>query len=413
MTESNMRKFSFFLLVTVVVLCQAVVTRAEETKSWTDKIKISGDFRYRHEFISQEYYRAADSSKVRGFDRNRHRIRVRLGLTAQVSPSMDAVFRLASSTFTSIEKENKTAAGDPISTNQDLSGGFAPKPLWIDRAYADWHPTQLKWLDARAGRQPVPFEFTDLVWDPDLDVEGISALLSHKMDKHELFLRAGGYWVNELGPSSYTKHALDQGVFEGQIGGKLTMDKASVQLAVAYIDYGNVKGNPTLYAHNNGFGNSLVPVAGRGNDTLGYKYDFNLINVNGNVKFKLDKVEPTLLFDFVTNGDAETDPAYNKTLGTSWLAGVSFKFSKLPFDWDFAYNYRDQQKDATIGAFADSDPGGGGTNYNGHKASIGVAVLPGTRLAATYFKNVKDPENLNSKKQLDYDRVQADLEVKF
>lgn len=183
------------------------------------------------------------------------------------------------------------------------------------------------------------------------------------------------------------------------------------ELAVAYYDYGNVKNDPTLYNQTTGFGNATYIDSALGRTF--YKYDYNLLNVMANVKCKLVNVEPMVLFDFVTNGAAKTDPAYNKKLNTSWLLGAAAKFSKLPVDWDLAYNYRVQQKDATLAAFAESDPGGGGTNYQGHKVALGVGVLHNTRLVATYMHDTKDPENSNTNKRLGYDRFQADLEVKF
>jgi hypothetical protein len=376
--------------------------------SWLDKVKLSGDIRYRHEFISSETSNSA-GAKVRIYDRNRHRLRARLGLQVTVNPLVDAYFRLGTSTFAS--NTNNPGAGDPISTNQDMSGGFTPKPFWLDRAYIDYHPW--KFFAARAGKQPVPFESTDLVWDGDLNVEGVAALFTHKMDKNEVYVRAGGFWAGERGASA-TKHALDQGLFAGQIGGKLAMDKLSCGLAVAYIDYGNVKGNPTLYTPNNGFGNSLTPISGRGAvDSLGYLNDYNIIDVTANFKYKLDKIEPSLVLDFATNSDPKKDAAYDKKLNTSWLAGLNLKFNKLPLDWDFAYNYRVVQKDALLGAYTDSDPAGGGTNFNGHKLALGFNVMTGTRLGFAYFKNIKDSDNKNSSKHFNYDRVQADFEVKF
>jgi hypothetical protein len=406
-----MKRSNLVLLFAALLILPALSQAADSPapSSWTDKVKFSGDIRYRHEFISTQTLNA-DGQKTRIYDRNRQRLRARLGLQVTVNPVIDAHFRLGTSTF--ISNANNPGAGDPISTNQDMSGGFSPKPLWIDRAYVDYHPCAH--FSARAGKQQIPFEHTDLVWDGDLNVEGLTALFSHKVHKHELFLRLGGYWAGERGPSGYAKHALDQGLFEGQLGAKGVFDKLSCGLALAYIDYGNVKGNPTLFAPNNGFGNSLMPISGRGNDSLGYAYDFNIINVTAQAKYKFSKIEPGLILDFATNsGNDKKDPAYDKKLNTSWLAGATVKFMKLPLDWDLGYNYRVQQRDAVVGAFTDSDPVGGGTNFNGHKLALGFTVLPSTRLAFTYFKNVKDPDNKNSNKHYDYDRIQGDLEVKF
>jgi hypothetical protein len=402
---------SFFYAVLFALLSLPLMLHAADNKdakpaSWTDRIKISGDFRYRYEFISQETYNATTAKRTRIYDRNRNRLRFRLAMQAQVNDQLDVYARLATSTFNS-------GAGDPVSTNQDLSGGFNPKPIWLDRAYADYHPLQQ--LRARAGKQPVPFENTDLVWDPDLNLEGVSALTSLAKNKNELFFRLGGYWAGERGPDKFSKRALDQGLFGGQIGGKLNANKATVQLAVAYFDYGNVRNSPALYKTNTFYGNSSTRIyrpSGEA-DTLGYLFDYNLLNVNANIGYKLDKVQPSVVFDFVTNSAAKRDVTYDKKLNTSWLAGLAVKFTALPLDWDFAYNYRVQQKDATLAAYADSDPAGGGTNYKGHKVMLGCNVLPGTRLGITYFRDIMDPENKNTEKRFAYDRVQGDLEVKF
>ena len=163
-----------FIAVLSLIGAWSLVHAAEAgaVSSWTDRIKISGDFRYRYEFIGQELYNSAAGTKVRDYDRNRNRIRFRLGMQAMVNSDIDGYFRLATS-----------QGDDPVSTNQDLSGGFVPKAVWIDRAYMDFHPHQVKWLEAIAGRQPVPFEpsVDELVWDADLNLEGVTALLNLRL----------------------------------------------------------------------------------------------------------------------------------------------------------------------------------------------------------------------------------------
>jgi hypothetical protein len=393
-----------YALIAAASLLPQTVPAGEAKKTWVDKLQFSGDLRYRHEFISSEKYNSSSQQQARIYDRNRHRLRLRVALQAQVNDRVDVLARLASSTFAS-------GAGGPVSTNQDLGGGSSPKPIWIDRAFVEIRPVRM--LAARAGKQPVPFESSDLLYDADLNLEGVAALFSYKLGAHEIFLRGGGFWAGERGPDGFAKHALTQGLFQGQIGGKVKLNKLSGQLAVSYIDYGNVKNNPTVWAANNGFGNALTAISGRGPDTLGYLYDYNLMNVNASLRVKLNRVEPAAIFDFVTNGAAKKDPAYDKKLNTGWLAGLSIKFMKLPVDWDFLYNYRVLQKDAVLGAYADSDPAGGGTNYTGHGLSLGVTLMPAVRLAGTYFINTKDPDNKDEQRKLAYDRLQVDLEVKF
>lgn len=400
-----MKNSKWFLLAIAALLFIPVATNAEDAKkTWVDRILIGGDFRYRHEFISGERYSSSAQAKVRIFDRNRHRLRLRLSLQAQVNDQVDIYTRFATSQFS-------TNGGDPISTNADMGAGSSGKSFWLDRAYAEIRP--VKMLATRVGKQPVPFETTELVFDGDLNLEGISALLNRKIGKQEVFLRMGGFWTAERGPDGNSKHALTQGLFDGQAGVKFRSNKLGGHLAVSYIDFGNLKSNPTVWTSNNGAGNSLVPITGRGTDTLGYRWDYNLIELNGSLKFKLDKIEPGLMFGFVTNSAAEKDEAYDKTLNTGWMAGLTAKFMKTPIDWDLTYNYRVLQKDAVVGAYAESDPAGGGTNYNGHKVSAGFTVMPSTRIVGSYLMNIKDPDNKDSNRKLDYDRLQIDLEIKI
>ena len=69
--------------------------------SWARGIKLKGDTRYRHELIDRE---GANQ-------RNRQRLRVRLGLDAKVNDTVSAGLQLA------------TGGDDPRSTNQTLGDG--------------------------------------------------------------------------------------------------------------------------------------------------------------------------------------------------------------------------------------------------------------------------------------------------
>ena len=73
--------------------------------SWTDRIKIDGDFRYRYERIDPE---GSDT-------RSRNRIRARANIRADVADNTEVGFGLA------------TGGEDPVSTNQTLGGGGTSK----------------------------------------------------------------------------------------------------------------------------------------------------------------------------------------------------------------------------------------------------------------------------------------------
>ena len=84
--------------------------------SWTDRISLDGDFRYRYEMIDPE------GSPTR----KRNRIRARTNVRADVGDDVEIGFGLA------------TGGDDPVSTNQTLGGGGSSMRVSLNLAYADW-----------------------------------------------------------------------------------------------------------------------------------------------------------------------------------------------------------------------------------------------------------------------------------
>lgn len=376
------RLFLFGLIVSVGVVANPV--SAGDSKSWSERVKFAGDVRYRHELIAEEKAASPDNTRIP--DRNRHRLRLRFGLQAEVNEQLDVVARLAS------------GIGDPVSTNQDLGEGFSGKGIWLDRAYLDYHPSQR--ITARAGKAGVPFAGSDLLWDSDLNPEGIAMLPKLKFAHGELFARGGGFWAAERKSAD----GPDQGLFGAQVGAKIKNRKAHALLAAAYFDFGNVKDGPTLYSSTKGFGNT---VRMDGAQAL-YVSDFNLINFHSGAGRQFEHVEASLIGDFVLNTGAEPVPGTSTTRDTGWLAGIGFKFA-APLEWEVQYNYRSVDADAVIGALNDSDSAGGGTNFNGHKIAAAMTVLPGTKAGFAYMRNTRDPDGA----KLAYNRLQVDVEAKF
>jgi hypothetical protein len=95
-------------------------------------------------------------------------------------------------------------------------------------------------------------------------------------------------------------------------------------------------------------------------------------------------------------------------------AGFSFGFkagkAKAPGTWQVSWAYQDIEADALIGAFNDSDFGGGGTDATGHliKGKYVLQerwVLGGTLIITEVEKNAGSKH--------DYSRLQLDIEFKF
>ncbi|NIA10956.1 MAG: hypothetical protein GWP10_14820 [Nitrospiraceae bacterium] len=340
---------------------------------WVSKIKLHGDFRYRHEYIDED---GKDS-------RTRHRIRTRIGMAAKVNDAADFHFRLAS------------GSKDPVSTNQTLTGGYTSKSIWIDRAYVDWHPTFANTCGNKGhlmlGKIKNPFlavHASDLIWDHDLNPEGAAITYQTKLGNINPFITLGGFWIAERKSSS------DSGMFGGQIGIKPVFGKIKVLVGGGYFGYVNTQGEASFVKENHGFGNTLDA---HGNYVYGYK----LLEAFAQVGTTFKKIPVKAFGDYVYNSDPSTD---NK----GWLVGFQVGKCKKPYSWEFKYNYRRLEKDATVGAFSDSDFVGGGTDGKGHKLSAGFQLARNWKLGATYFicdKHIDDSHN--------YNRLQVDLKFKF
>lgn len=354
---------------------------AEESKapsSWADTVSLKGDMRYRFENIEQEGKE----------DRYRNRIRARAGLVAKPDDELEIGIRLSTGTD-----------GDPVSSNQSLDDGFNRKSVYIDLAYLQYSPAAAEGLTLVGGKMENPFAGTDLVWDGDLNPEGVAAKYTLGLEDLDLFANAGSFWVDER--SGTTDDAMLLG---GQLGAKLSTDAATAMLAAGFFYYDNLKGFPTVVDPVDGFGNAVVEttdeVTGDVTETT-YLYGTEIFDLVGQVGLK-SKVPVTLYGDYAVNQDADIDD-------TGYLAGVKVGKTKAPGSVEFDYNYRELEANAVLGAFTDSDFIGGGTDGKGHKVSVGVQLTKLLKGTVTYFMNEIGLDGDST----DYDRLQVDVSAKF
>ena len=116
------------------------IAKRERKMGWAEKIKINGDMRYRYESIDDDRKNVGDAD-----ERNRSRLRARLGITAQVSDDVKAGFALAPG----------TSGGDPISSNSTFGSSNSDKGIVLDQGYIAW-----KFYDnmtLTAGKTKVPY----------------------------------------------------------------------------------------------------------------------------------------------------------------------------------------------------------------------------------------------------------------
>ena len=140
--------------------------------SSVSELKLYGDFRYRYQY-DERTPQVDNGSNVS--QRSRHRFRLRLNADVTLTESLFAGFGL-------------TTGQNADSDNQTFEDGFDDYNVFISKAFVGWSPND--WFTAVLGKQKNPFYTTDLVWDADINPNGLTESIAfHKM---ALFGGAGG-----------------------------------------------------------------------------------------------------------------------------------------------------------------------------------------------------------------------------
>ncbi len=338
----------------------------EAGAAWTDTFSMKGDLRYRY----------ASTDKEGSEERTRHRIRARLGVSAEVVENVKVHVQLA------------TGGSDPTSTNQDLAESFSAKSINLDQAYVEWNAT--KALKLYAGKSKNPFVMpggSELVWDGDLNPEGISMMFESQADT-KFYLNAAYLIVDER------KTDTDDGYLAaGQLGIRIPAGSMKLDLGGGYYQYINQEGYVPYGA--GAKGNSL-DVDGN------YPMDFSMIEAYLTIGASISDLPFEIFGHYVVNTEADDED-------TGYLAGFSLGKVKDAMTWQLKYNYRRVEADAVLGAFCHSDFIGGGTNGKGHNASFALGLAKNVSTAISYFANDIGLEGSTT----DYKDLQIDLNFKF
>jgi hypothetical protein len=344
-------------------------------------------------------------------DRLRERLRARLGVDVDLGDGFTTGIRIATGSDSS-----------PVSTNQTLGGSggdFSKYQLWLDRAYIryDRNVPDSWGISAVAGRFANPFFSTDLIWNNDLNFDGV-AISGHYQALPGLtpFLTIGAFPVfnTAFDYSTYDEtktSSQDRWLYGAQIGTdwKATPD-TSVKVGAAYYYFGNLQGRtvdcyyldqtcasdvfrPTFAQHGNTYmdlRNNLgrTAVTDPNYQYFGLATGFHELALTGRVDYDgLRPVFPDQKLRLTADGEFVKNLAFNKSdiqgkNPENNLAPNSNKFNggdtgamlritvgtpaltKL-WDWNASLAYKYIESDAVVDAFNDSDFGMGGTNLKG------------------------------------------------
>jgi hypothetical protein len=308
------------------------------------RLAVTGDVRLRAQ---------GDYSDEDGRDRNSTQVRARLGATYKVSDRITIGGRLV------------TGDGDdPNSTDVQLSNFVDDLQVTLDLAYAQVNFGDLK---IYGGKVPQPFTRTELVWDGDVNPQGISSVYKRALGN------GGAFRANALAFVVDEQAAADDSTM---LGAQLGYDSPALgawkyDVSAAYYDYdlGSVLGGDP-----GDFRTNLLDVDGR------YLSDFNLSDliVGATWTGAGDRWPVRFVGDYVRNHGAATDA--DTGYGADIIVGRASKTG----DWRVTYGYSQADADAVLAAFS-HDNTSIGSNYKLHSLTFDYVPTPRTMVSAIWY----------------------------
>jgi hypothetical protein len=368
------------------------------------KLEFSGDMRLRYE----NFWFDEDEFGVDRSNRNRIRYRLRIGAKATINDYVEAGFRLGSG-------EN-----DHRSNNRTLGfdNDFAPDDIFIDQAYIALKAPK-EWLDgfsftATGGKVQNPFLWKggkyDLLWDPDINPEGVGVTLAYTAFEDLTLFGNGGYFIVKENGSNVDPHVL------GLQGGALFAVNEQVELGARLAWYSWRSLDDPFFTRAAAFGSILDGLTdGAPTNEAGA---YNTGDLTAYVKLNMIENWPILFYGQIAkNFDAVSSDIFGSAgkEDTGWGVGVEVgdkkKYVMLGVGYfSFEANFWPSQ-------FTDSDLFDGFTNRKGWAFYGSREILPNTELSVQLFvsdelrpSTTSFPTSVSGADRL---RLQTDLLVKF
>jgi hypothetical protein len=430
---------------------------------WTDRIAIEGDMRVRNQSDRFDKANAAPADLLAASlsgatravdlaagtstglptantqdDRDRLRLRVRLGINAKVADTVSAGLRLATGSAT-----------DRVSTNQTLGNNFNRYTVLLDRAWIRLDPVD--WATFIAGRMPNPWFSTDMVWSENLNFDGVALQLRRPLSPTAEWLpfaTLGYFPIREAAPPR-----RGRAIVGAQVGVQWEASTLTrVRLGLAQYRFQNFTGQVDT---------DYDAVTGPGRSYGQYEYEAGL-RQRGNTLFLTNnpleiaagltpdrarwglasRFQPVVLtaaaefshfapYVVGLTGEIVRNTAYGRAdvlqrtgiglndarvFGVQTRATIGMQSLRNPGDWQAIVSYRWLGSDAVPDAFVDSDLGLGGTNIRGWTLGLQVAVARDTQLGLRWLggRTISSPSvQQGLLDRFNVDSVQVDLNVRF
>lgn len=322
---------------------RAGVNSVERHASEPSRLTVSGDMRLRSQGDYADNARDHESAQVRG----------RLGATYKISETVTVGARLVTGD-----------PDDPNSSDVQLSNFDDDLQFALDQAYVQFNLGDLRLY---GGKIPQPFTRTELVWDGDVNPQGVSAVYKRSFGGRTALRANGLYFIVDEDAV-----AADSTMAGAQLGYDFAAnDQLKFDLSLAYYDYtlGSVVG-----ADAGDFRGNLR------NPDGSYQSDFDLGDaiVGATWTGIGDRWPLRAVADYVHNFGAINSQ------DTGYGVDLSVGRASQARDWRVTYGYSVAERESVLAAFS-HDNTALATDYRLHALTFEYVLLPKTVVSAIWY----------------------------
>lgn len=367
------------------------------------ELKLSGDVRLRHQSEVQAPETATGKPIVSN-ERNRERFRFRFNGDALLQKGWGAGFAL----------ETAPAADSGNQTFQDANNDYG---ISLARAYVSYQFNSN--LSFVAGKTRNPLYTTDLVWDADINPQGVNENYKLTLGAKDLLeVRAMQLIMDDRAETAFGPNGRDAWLFAQQLvyTHYFGRDELGNRVNNVILAPGFMKSNASII---DGADNE-TPFNGSTSGLAVFTFagEVNWLNVRGagtGVKLYWDAAynleSNSRLRAYGINPNAwEDDPV-------AWLVGVGYGFGtgKVQGDYSLKLDYREIGLGSVDPNLNDSDFGFGKLNQRGWKAGVSYNLTDFANFNVSYFYTTAIQDKLtNAVANLDHSQIlQLDLVIKF
>ncbi len=326
----------------LITLCACLAAH----DAWAaEPLKVSGDLRLRAQ---------GDYSVPNSADRESAQLRARLGAAYAFSDRVILGARLTTG-----------SAEDPNSTDVQLSDFDDDLEVSLDLAYAQ---LKINGLEFYAGKIPQPFRRTDLVWDADVNPQGLSALYAHELSANaQLQVRSLYFIVDDQ------RTGGDSTMMGGQLSYEAEMlPDWSFDVSWAYYDY---RLGSSAGADEGDFRSNLR------NPDGSYLSDFDLCDLIIGLRWSGAGARwpVKITAEYVENLGARTEA------DSGYAIELAAGRASADRDWRMGYGYSAAQTDAVFAAYS-HDNIALATNYRLHTLTLDYVPALRTLVSANWYR---------------------------